>query len=112
MSSILLFSPVAVVRLIVGRLNVDICGDGGRKEGGICRGGSSFAAGSVGLGAVLGELEKGIEKRGRNFDLLSLLSCDSIWVGSFSDSSSTVVVGEGGEDERNGLSVRSGMVLV
>jgi len=32
-SSILLFSPVAVVRLMVGKLRVGICGDGGRKVG-------------------------------------------------------------------------------
>ena len=89
-----------------------ICGEGGRKDVGIACGASNLDTTSVGFGAVLGELAKGIEKRGRNFCLLSLLSRVSIWMGSFSDRSSTVDVVEGGEGEVKGLSVRSGMDLV
>lgn len=108
----MLFSAVAVVRLIVGRLKVGICGEGGRNEVGICCGASSLDVCSAVLG-VLGEFVKGMENRGLpNFSLLSFTSLVSIRIGSFSDKISVVVVEESGEEGVNGLKVRSGMVLV
>lgn len=111
-SSILLFSPVAVVRLMVGRLSVGICGEGGRKDAGICDGGSNRPVGSDdGLTAVLGEPENGMVNRGRNFALLgSRISRDSMRMASFSERTSVVV--EEGEEETKGFSVRRGMILV
>ena len=80
---------------------------------GICGGASSLAVDSVlGVPGVLGEAEKGIENRGLNLGLLSLTSLASMRMGSFSDTISMVVVEGGGGEEANGLSVRSGMVLV
>ena len=53
----------------------------------------------------------GMENRGRNLGLFSLISRDSTRIGSFSDRISVVVVEDGDEGEK-GLSVRSGIVLV
>ena len=100
-------SPAAVVRLIVGRLNVGICGEGGRKVEGICAGGSNRAVDSadfVDLGVPANGIE-GIENRGRNFGRVcvcvcvcvadgSLISLVSIRIGSFSDKTSVEVMEE------------------
>ena len=94
---------MAVVRLIVGKLSVGIWGEGGRKEVGICDGGSSLVDCCSGL-VVLGvAVEKGIEKRGRNLGrggVESLTSRVSILMGSFSEMMSVVVVEESGEDTK------------
>ena len=103
------------MRLIVGRLSVGICGDGGRKVGNCGCGASSLELGSVAFGGSLGEAEKGTENRGRNLGLLlagSLASLVSMRIGSFSDRISVVGVAEGGGGEAKGLNVRIGMVLV
>ena len=96
-SSILLFSPVAVVRLMVGRLREGVWGEGGRKDVGCGASSREFA----GLGAPV----KGRLKRGLYFSLDSRVSTR---MGSFSESRS------GGEegDEAKGLRVRIGMFLV
>ena len=52
---------------------------------------------------------KGMLNLGRNRLLISLISREVMVMGSFSDSTSVVVVEGGGA---KGLSVRSGMVLV
>lgn len=84
-SSILLFSPVAVVRLMVGRLRVGICGDGGRKAGILCCGATNLDAGSGVRGEVCFDTN-GTE----NLDLkrglvVSLESRESGRMGSFSE---------------------------
>ncbi len=112
MPSILLFSPVAVVKLIVGRLSVGICGEGGLKLVGTCCGGSNRPEAVSGRCCTFGcELVKGMLNLGRNLLLISLISREVMLIGSFSERTSMVVVEEGGE-EAKGLSVRSGMVLV
>jgi hypothetical protein len=89
---------VAVVRLIVGRLRVGICGEGGLNVAGIADGASSLGVVVVmGVGSdagrcvVLGEDANGTVNLGRNLDLVLVGGVESArtsWVsmriGSFS----------------------------
>ena len=95
---------------MVGRLRVGICGEGGLKLVGSGFGGSNLPDALSGRCTLFCELAKGMLNLGRNLLLMSLISRVVMLIGSFSERAS-VAVEEGGE-EANGLSVRSGMVLV
>lgn len=108
----MLFSPVAVVRLMVGRLSVGICGLGGRNVENC--GASNLVCSNVDADLTfLGDvLEKGRLKRGRvnrRFVCAVTSRVSMMRIGSFSDRMVSVVAA----GEANGLRARiAGMASV